>query len=262
MQRIILGQSGLDVPIFVVGTAPLARVDADHAVEVLRRGYELGATWWDTSDDYGSMPLLTRAMVNLPREQLTISSKTSAHNHGEGTGSVRQTLFSLNTDYLDIMFLHYVRSTDDFRARQGCLDALVDAKEKGTIRAIGLSSHLAAPIRLAAEQPAIDVVMAPWNMRGEMPDGGSFFEMEEAIRACYEAGKGVILMKLLAAGALYMICDAAIRSGADYPAKHAVVIGVQSVREMETDIRLTLGEPVDASILSRLKANAAWGKAA
>ncbi|MHB9026034.1 MAG: aldo/keto reductase [Armatimonadota bacterium] len=262
MKRIILGQSGLDVPVFAVGTAPMARIPIEQGMQVLQRAYELGATWWDTSDDYGTHGLLARVLPKYPRAELTISTKSSAHSREEGEASIRQVCFQLGTDSVDLLFLHYVKDSEDFTQRRGFLDAMREAKARGTIRAIGLSSHLPDPINLAADHPDIDVVMVPWNVRGVMPSGGSFVQMVNAIQHCYAAGKGVILMKILDAGRLYDICDEAIAGAAHVAFKHALNIGVQSIHELEADIRLTLGQPVDAGILQHLKAGSSWGKAA
>ncbi|HEY3416275.1 MAG TPA: aldo/keto reductase, partial [Armatimonadota bacterium] len=182
MQRTQLGQSGLGVPVFALGTAPLARIPVEHGMQILQRAYELGATWWDTSDDYGTHGLLARVLPRYPRAELTISTKSSVHSREEGEASIRQACFQLGTDSLDILFLHYVHDAEDFAQRQGFLDALREAKARGTIRAIGLSSHLPDPLKLAADHPDIDVVMAPWNVHGIMPSGGSFAEMVNAIQ--------------------------------------------------------------------------------
>lgn len=262
MHRTILGQSELDVPVFVIGTAPLAHVPLENAIHILQRGAELGATWWDTSDDYGTYPLLGHVIAAYPREQLIISSKTAAVSLFEGHAAIKQALRELQTAYLDMMFLHFVHDEYDLVRRQGCLEALCQAKAEGTIRAIGLSSHFAGVIAAVAEVAEIDVVMAPWNVYGRMPSGGSPIEMEHAIGACYDAGKGLVLMKLLASGLLAPIQDEAIRAGAQFAQKHALNIGVQSLDELDTDIRLTLGETVDAAILEHLKSRHRWDEAA
>lgn len=262
MKRTLLGQSGLDVPVFAVGTGAMKGMAVADGVPILRRAYALGATWWDTSDDYGTHPMVAQALVDFPRTSITISTKTWAKTRREGEESIRQILAELGTPYVDILFLHYVQSEEDWQARQGCLEALLDAKANGTVRAIGLSSHFPAVVARAADFPLIDVVLAPWNRFGELPDGGSLMEEAAGIRACYAAGKGVILMKLLASGRLRGMLDDAIRAGVAFPEKHAVDIGVRSIVELETDIRLVLGEPVDQSILEHLKAGERFGHAA
>ncbi len=263
MQRIILGKSGLNVPVFSVGTAPLRDLPRAEALAVLHRAYELGATWWDTSDDYGTEPLVADAMARVERRLLTISTKTGAGTYEEGARAVKTALSTLRTDAIDIMFLHDVRDAADFEARQGCLNALRDLRARGVVHAIGLSSHRADPLHLAAAEPHIDVVLVPWNSYGETPDGeGTMREMEAAIRACYAAHKGVVLMKLLNAGRLKPHLDDALRSGADFREKHAVCIGVASILELETDIRLILGQPVDISILRHLKTGSSDGREA
>lgn len=263
MQKTILGRAGLEVPIFCVGTAPLAQIPREEALRVLQRAYELGATWWDTAESYGTEPLVGEALARVGPRQVTISTKTSAAEYYDGKSAVVRARERLGVEAIDIMFLHYVRDRNDFAARRGCLNAFRDLRADGKIRAIGLSSHNAESIRLAADEPEIDVVLAPWNSFGRMPDGiSSMHQMEEAIRACYAAGKGVVLMKVLDAGHLHSELDVAIKAAANFTDKHALNIGVTSILELETDIRLALGEPVDASILRFLKTGTSDGRKA
>ncbi len=262
MQRIILGRSGLDVPVMAVGTHPMAQRAPEQGVRVLRRAFELGATLWDTSDDYGSFPIVARAMARVPREQLTISSKSYATGYHEGKAAVRDALEALETTYLDIMFLHYVQSEDELAARAGCLEAFREAKLAGQVRVIALSAHTPDGLRAALAEPDIEIVMGPWNIRGQLPDNSTLPEMSHALQACYEAGKGVVLIKVLAAGALFKLFDEAIRAGVRFPFKHAMNIGVQSTRELEADLRLVLGQPVDANIIRQFREGGPWGKAA
>jgi len=259
----MLGDSGLDVPVFCVGTAQLGQVPREEAVQILRRAYELGATWWDTADSYGTEPLVGEALAHVERRLMTISTKISAGEYYDAKSAVVQARERLGVRDIDIMFLHYVQNREDFAARRGCLNVLRDLRANAGIHAIGLSSHNSEAIRLAADEPDIDVVMAPWNAFGRMPDQqGSMHEMEEAIRACYAAGKGVVLMKILDDGSLRPNLDEAIEAAAKFKKKHALNIGVQSVLELETDIRLALGEPVDASILRYLKTGYSDGRKA
>jgi len=263
MLKTILGHSGLAVPVFCVGTAPLGQVPRAEAVQTLHRAYELGATWWDTADSYGREPLVREALARVDRSSVTISTKTSVAEYYDAKSAVVQAKERLGVETIDIMFLHFVKDQSDFEERRGCLNALRDLRATAAIGGIGLSSHNAEAIRLAADQPEIDVVMAPWNAFGYMPDHqGEMREMEDAIRACYAAGKGVVLMKILDDGNLHPYLDEAIEAAAQFEAKHAVNIGVSSILELETDIRLVLGEPVDASILRYLKTGSSDGRKA
>lgn len=262
MKRIILGRSGLDVPVFALGSAPLAHVTPCMAHAVLQRGVELGATWWDTSEDYSNYSLLARAMADYPRELLTISTKSNALNLFDGHASVNQALREFQTDYLDIVFLHCVQDDFDLVRRRGCLEALLGAKEKGKIRAIGFSSHYARMIDAAAQMAEIDVVMAPWNIYGRLPGKDAPVEMEHAIHHAFTKGKGVVLMKLLAYGELSSILDEAIHAGVRFAQKQALCIGISSVDELEADIRLSNGETVDRALLEHLKSRHRWDEAA
>lgn len=263
MQRIILGRTGLNVPVFCVGTAHLNTLPRNIGLQVLQRAYELGAVWWDTSGSYGTEPLVGEAIAQMSRQFLTISTKTYAAEHHEAEQAVKVARERLGIEKIDIMFMHDVHDREDWERRQGCLEALSDLRAQGIVRTIGFSSHRAEMIHLAAGVQEIDTVMAPWNAYGQMPDGvGSMREMEVAIHACYAARKGVVLMKVLNDGKLRPYLDDALHAAARFKEKHAICIGVSSVLELETDIRMLLGQPVDASILRYLKSGHSDGREA
>jgi ferredoxin len=87
-----------------------------------------------------------------------------------------------------------------FEQREGALKCLLDHKKKGTIGFTGISAHAVDVINLAAERDDIDVVFAIINMKGMGILRGNREEMEQAIERCFEKGKGVMLMKVLAGG--------------------------------------------------------------
>lgn len=241
------------MPVMAVGTGVMGGMPVPAISRILHRAFELGATWWDTSDDYGTEPAVGSVLADFPRENVIISTKTYAASRDDALISVELALKQLRTRYIDMLFLHHVRDVDDYQRRQDALQVYHELKEQGIIRAVGLSSHVAAPIRLAAGNPRIDVVLAPWNAFGQLPEGGAPIAMEDAIRVCYHAGQGVVLMKLLAAGVLRADQDEVIPAAMRFHDKHAVNIGIRSIMELETDIRLVNGWPVDASILEHLK---------
>lgn len=101
--------------------------------------------------------------------------------------------------------MHEVRS-GQLAERTGAWEALKDARTKGLVRAIGLSTHHIDITEAAASMPDLDVVFPLINYAGLGIRKGDAFgskeEMLEAIRLCHRAGKGVFSMKAFGGGSL------------------------------------------------------------
>ncbi|MGH3922382.1 MAG: aldo/keto reductase, partial [Pseudonocardiaceae bacterium] len=124
-------------------------VNEDAAYAGLVRAHELGITLYDTADVYGlgrSERLLGQLLSEVPRDELVISSKvgyfvgTSRHPYkpAQIRHQLATTLDNLNTDYLDIYFLH----SSDFGADDQYLTSTVallhEFRQQGLIRAFGM----------------------------------------------------------------------------------------------------------------------------
>ena len=226
MQKIRLGQTKVEVSRLIYGTEPFNlkkgpdgnRTQGDktpeEAAEILMGALELGVNTWDTSDDYGTHLHVAEALKIVDRKRVVIADKSNAQTGEEGWSALEYSQNSLGTDYVDIMFLHIVPSkpldrTDAYGRhyhsgsldeRMGALNAWMEAKESGTIRATALSTHSTKVLRQVLDVPEIDVVCTTLNMMGTVMDDGTLEERLEAIRALKEDGRGVYVIKLLNAG--------------------------------------------------------------
>jgi aryl-alcohol dehydrogenase-like predicted oxidoreductase len=99
----------------------------------------------------------------------------------------------------------------NLRRRMGALRALAEAKERGEVRAVGLSTHSTGVLREAVEVPEVEVVCTILNKTGMFVEDGTLEEHISAIRSLKEAGKGVYVIKLLNAGRLRDEADSSIR---------------------------------------------------
>jgi len=111
----------------------------------------------------------------------------------------------MNREVIDIFLMHEVRS-EQLELRSGAWDALKDAKAKGLVRAIGLSTHHVDVTLEAASMKDLDVVFPLINYAGlgirKGDEFGNKEEMMEAIAACHKAGKGIFSMKAFGGGSL------------------------------------------------------------
>jgi len=241
MQKVLLGSAGLKVSRLSFGTAfmgPLSdRFSPKEGATLLLQALDRGISFWDTSDDYGTHTHVARALRQVPRDQVVISSKTH-----KPAGAVERILGELGTDYLDILLLHDVGLDWADAARKGFRLWQQD-KVQGKVRALGLSTHSARVAWLAAGWPEVEVLLVPINATGvctpdsRIEDGGIKEMLEAAQRAC-EMAKGVVAMKVMGCGTLADDPEAAISFAARLSCVHSLCIGMHNLKEVEENLRL------------------------
>ena len=222
-------------------------ISPEEGGRILVGAFGLGVNFWDTSDDYGSHPHVASALRQVPRELVVVSTKTSAHTAGAAARSLERSLTELGTDYVDVFFLHDVKS--DWT--EGCrrvLKELADAKASGRARAIGLSTHSVRVAREAATMEGADVVLAVCSTAKEavlrrLPENvpledGSMGEMLDAIRSVHAAGKGTLAMKVLGTGAPTLAKDyrTLIGSVSRLGFVDALLVGMKDLEQVRKNI--------------------------
>jgi len=164
---------------------------------VIERAADMGINYFDTARSYqnGNNERLVGAALKGKRTSVIISSKSPAKTRTEALADLDTTLRELQTDYLDIWFLHNKSTaaevTDDL------LEAQRVAKKAGKIRFAGVSSHLNMPEMLQhlVERAQTDVALVSYNFTLK-PD------VTAAIQKARAAGMGIVAMKVLAGGLL------------------------------------------------------------
>ncbi len=207
-----LGSTGIRVSPLGLGTVKFGRnqqvkypsafdIPDDQAVRaILELTRELGINLLDTAPAYGNAQQRLGKLLPGPRRDWVIVSKVGEifeqgcsrfdFSFEHTVAAVEQSLKDLQTDYLDCVLIH--SSGDDLQilAQEGALDALRTLKEKGLIRAHGMSSKT-VPGGLKVVQE-MDVVMATANL--EYDDERPVFE------AAAGQHKGVLVKKGLMSG--------------------------------------------------------------
>src|SRR6266545_1895539 len=111
-----LGRSGLTVSTLCFGTGYMAGAVSAGA-RLLARAYELGVTFWDTSDDYGTHPHVARALRDVGRGQVVVATKTYASTGAGARRSVTRALRELGVEEVDVLLLHAVDSVSELEAK-------------------------------------------------------------------------------------------------------------------------------------------------
>jgi myo-inositol catabolism protein IolS len=170
MEQRVLGKSGVSVSVVGLGTWPMGGewwggTDDAESIRTIHRALELGVTLFDTAEAYAAghaEEVLGKALVGR-REGAIIADKV-APNHF-GPAQIREAFEAscqrLQTDYIDVYFLHWPNIDVPISQAMGTLEAL---RAEGRIRAIGVSNFTSDEMRAASEYGQIDVLQPPYNM--------------------------------------------------------------------------------------------------
>ena len=129
--------------------------------------------------------------------------------------------------------------SQDFKGRKGTLEAYMEARDADRIKKIALSTHSTDTLRQIVDEPEIDIVCAPLNIKGTYVDDGTQQMRLDALKALHDAGKGVYVIKILAAGRYREMGDDCIRYALGY---HDFIdawnIGMYDVDDVKHNIAL------------------------
>ena len=195
MKNITLGTTGITVPQNAFGALPVQRVDMDTAVAILRRAYEGGMRFFDTARAYtDSEEKLGNAFEGI-RDRIYIASKTMGRTPEAFREQLDTSLKLLKTDYLDIYQFHCVDQCYRPGDGTGMYECMLEAKEQGKIRHIGVTAHKLGVAKECIESGLYETLQYPL----------SYLSSEKElnlIQLCKEHNMGFIAMKGLSGGLL------------------------------------------------------------
>lgn len=207
------------------------RLGVKGLADVLAAGVDQGVTCWDAADQYGTHPHLKEGLKRVPREKLTILTKTHAVTAADARRDIDRFRRELGTDYIDILLLHCMTEADWPRQRQGAMEAIAEARERGLVRTHGVSCHTLEALKTAARTPWVQVDLARINPARVAMDA-DLQTVIGVLREMKAAGKGVIGMKILGAGRLRNRVDEMLQHALALDCVDCFTIGVESREEM------------------------------
>jgi aryl-alcohol dehydrogenase-like predicted oxidoreductase len=250
-----LGNSGITVSRLCFGTLTMGPLQRGLSVEagagLIRLALELGVNFMDTAEIYGCYPYIKEALRYFP--DAVVASKSYAPTGPEMAKSLHNCLKALGRDYVDIFLLHEQESFYTIKGHWEAVEYLVKAREKGLVRAIGISTHYVAGVRAAASIPEFDIIHPLINQAGiGIADGGAS-DMLDAISFAAIMGKGIYGMKCLGGGHLIPEMDKALDFILAVPELTAVAVGMQSPEEINYNISKFSGDLPDQELADRLR---------
>lgn len=241
---VVLGKTGIHTSRLAMGTGTVGSGHHSHQTALgiaglsglLLNGYDHGLRLFDAADAYGSHPHVAEALKHVPRDKVTVLTKTWSRDPASARADLDRFRRELGTEYIDICLMHCLSEGDWTERYRGVMDVFSEAKEKGIIRAHGCSCHSIGALRAAARSPWVEVDLARINPVGAYMDAAPDVVLP-ILREMRAAGKGIVGMKILGAGELRTRQDEALKYALSLDVLDAFTIGAESKAEQEDLIR-------------------------
>lgn len=227
MEKRLLGKTNFEVSIVGFGGIPIQRVDKDMTVKMLEESLNQGINFIDTARGYTiSEELIGSALKEIGRERFILATKSLNRTYEGLTEELHTSLKLLSTEYIDLYQLHNVATLKDLElvlGEGGAMQAVKDAKAKGLVKEIGISSHSKDVLDKAIETGEFSTIQFPYN--AIETQGEPIFEKAK------KNNIGVIIMKPLAGGALTN-GELALRFILENPNVTVVIPGMDSIEQV------------------------------
>jgi predicted aldo/keto reductase-like oxidoreductase len=192
------GKTGVKVSILSLG----GMFDIPNNQLQLKQTINWGVTYWDTANSYGygrSEEGIGKFFAKYPetRQQIFLVTKSGERDSDGMTELLNRSLKRMNTDYIDLYFVHGIRSIREVDNETRAWAK--KAKAEGKIRFFGFSTHsnMEECMLEGAKLGWIDGIMMTYNYRLMHSN-----KMKEAVAACSEAGIGLTAMKTQGGGSI------------------------------------------------------------
>jgi predicted aldo/keto reductase-like oxidoreductase len=218
----ILGKTGARVSILAMGCGSrfLRYKEEDKALEALEHALDLGVTYLDTSDDYGSDHLSEERIGKVlkgRRPSLFLATKVTSRDGSQTARIVEESLKHLQVEQIDLVHIHSLRDQEDLariEAKGGVFDQLQRLRDQKLVRFIGITSHSDPDVlKSALQRHDFDCTQMALNAARtgmKSVEGGGMVSNEPmqtsfeslALPVALEKGMGVIAMKVFAGDGL------------------------------------------------------------
>jgi aryl-alcohol dehydrogenase-like predicted oxidoreductase len=249
---VTLGKSGVKVTRLAFGTGSMSGkvqrdLGQDQFNRLVRYAYDNGIRFFETAESYGDMHrMLGIALKGIPRDSYRLMSKITTHGEVDPQVKIDELRKLAQTDYFDIMLLHWQHTptwpTDSRRWQ----DAISEAKVKDAVVGYGASVHGLPALRKFPGNDWLQVAMIRMNHNGTRMDAedyntnglGNVPEVVTHVKQVRQDGMGVISMKLVGEGQFTNRDDrkAAMKFAFRNAGVNAVTVGYKNTAEIDEAI--------------------------
>ena len=239
-----LGQTGHAATVLGLGGEGVLRTHGRtaEAVKVIERALDQGVNYCETAPAYAGSMDYYGAALGARRKQIFLASKTHERSRDASLRLLDDSLRRLRTGHLDLWQLHDLRTLDDLErifSRGGALDALLQARQEGRVRFLGITGHHDPAVLLEAMRRfAFDTVLLALNAADVHRLSFIQTVLPEAVRR----GMGVIGMKVCAQGKLLgqgnLSMDEALGYVLSLRGVSTAIVGCKTPAEVDDNARI------------------------
>ena len=212
---VTLGRSGVKVTRLAFGTGSLSgevqrALGQDGFTRLVRHAYDRGIRFFETAESYGEMHrMLGIALKGIPRESYQLMSKVTTRDGVDPHGKFDELRRLANTEYFDIMLLHWQHTATWPADTARWQDAILEVQSRKVVLSHGASVHGLPALRRVPGNKWLDVAMIRVNHTGKSMDAedyatqgpGNVPEVVTRVKEVRRDGTGIIAMKLAGEGA-------------------------------------------------------------
>ena len=212
---VTLGKSGVKVTRLAFGTGTFAGrtqrdLGQDEFTRLVRHAYDRGIRFFETAESYGEMhKMLGVALKGIPRDSYRLMSKVTTREGVNPREKIDELRKLANTDYFDVMLLHYQHVATWPADTVRWQDGILEAQSNKVVVAHGASVHGLPALRQCPGNKWLEIAMIRMNHNGTRMDAeefntngpGNVSEVVAQVKQVRAEGMGVISMKLVGEGA-------------------------------------------------------------
>src|SRR5215510_9861519 len=205
---VTLGKSGVKVTRLAFGTGTFSgrlqrELGQEEFTRQVRHAYDRGIRFFETSESYPMMhEMLATALKGIPRDTYRFMTKVTTRDGVDPKAKIDELRRLANTEYFDIVLMHYQRSPTWPKDTARWQDGISEAKVKKIVGCQGASVHGLPALRVFPGNQWLDVAMIRMNhkgvrMDGEVPDPSGPGNVDEVVahtKKMHSEGKGIISM--------------------------------------------------------------------
>lgn len=239
-----LGLTGFDVSEISLGSVKFGRTTGlkypnrvsipndEQLKRLICEANDLGINLLDTAPAYGESEQRIGELLHNEIKGWKISTKVGEEFDGKSSHfnfepaainqSIHRSIKRLRRDHLDIALIHSNGEDEDILLNFGALETLKALKQKGLIKAVGISYKTSAGAKIAIRQGA-DLLMATLNTADR--------SQEKTIREAFDSGVGVLIKKPFASG--HQANSSSLRFVLEREEVTSVVIGTTNIGHLK-----------------------------
>ena len=229
----------------------------EQAVEIINRCIDLGINYIDTSAWYGMDGNSSEGdhlrgtserhlgeVMKTRRDEVFLATKTHDRSYDGAMRHLESSLENLQTDAIDLWQIHNIKEggnedIDYIFSDEGCMKALLKAKEEKVVRFLGITGHADPdPMKELIDRYAFDAVLMALNAADKHHNS----YIEKLLPTVVEKNMGIIGMKIPARDRIFdhggiITMKEAMSYTMSLPVS-TIIVGIDKIAELEENIKI------------------------